>query len=403
MKDASGKILDYLQGKLSTDDEKQLFTEMAYDEELRSQFRSFTAIDKSVKSSAASFSVPGGVTENIYKGIGLSMPFESAPAKSPAGKAMFPGWKWFIVSGISVIAFVLGLLMNPVIFGDEEQPAMAERNVVPKISSEEIETDDKIELDINSLAKIEDNEAGTAASAGVSEDNEEQKQAVSETQESAKKAKPETKLYPIRKITNANVGYNSDMLDMSTNGIPRSSGIFSKKSNNNGDNEISVSEDKSTGISIEFKGSAAWFVSEPRIAPSKYSPLHNLSLSGFYGINENLKIGLEVKQETFYLEYRGTEDRTDFNYYQQPNYTTFSPTLRYNPLNFKKIDPFVQIGAGVNKGGYVVKPAAGVEYKAYADLSFVLGMEYDHFWYFHQNNWFNTSKFGINYGIIYKF
>jgi len=76
--------------------------------------------------------------------------------------------------------------------------------------------------------------------------------------------------------------------------------------------------------------------------------------------------------------------------------------FKYFPFKYDNIQPFLQLGAGANIGGYVLKPAAGIEYELLSGTTFLFGVEYSLFRFSHQNNWFNASKIGFNYGISYQ-
>lgn len=400
MNNAGNKILDYLQGNLPAAEEKELFSAMAYDDGLRADFRSFTAIEKTLKSTAASFSVPGNVTENIMKGAGLA----AKSASGAAGKGFLAGGKWFIVSGFSIMAFILGLLLNPVIFGDskdaDEQAANPE---IPVSNNEEITEEYNLKSQKNNeiAAGVKDNYKSAKSTPLIDKTETKQtpsadadrnssltqsRQSASRHQEISASALRHVRapVAPVEDMTGQNAAM--PVLDFSQD-----------KYQNNEDMNRS-------GLSLEFKGSIVNHFPEPEISPTRFSPLHNLSLGIMYDINEKFSIGIEAEQETFSLKYRGTgDDGINYTYYQQPNYTTFGLMMRYSPVKLAAMQPYARISGGINRGGYILKPSAGIEFNAYENLSFILGIEYNSFFYFHKENWFKTSKAAINYGISYKF
>lgn len=157
-------------------------------------------------------------------------------------------------------------------------------------------------------------------------------------------------------------------------------------------------------FSIEFKNSINWNLPQAKISPTEYNKLNNMELGLYYKVFESLDIGLSLKQETFYLEYKGTENNVqNFDYEQQPNFTSFLFNVRYFPIEINGFCPYVQLGSGVNNGGIVAVPSLGLEYKFYPGFAMLLGCEYDYFRFIHQNSWFETAKFGISYGIAFNF
>jgi hypothetical protein len=167
-------------------------------------------------------------------------------------------------------------------------------------------------------------------------------------------------------------------------------------------NDFSESSMQKYGISFEIRNSLNWNLPKETIYPSVISKFNNVNLAVVYDISDNFKVSADLKQETFYTEYSGVEaDNQNYNYKEQANFTTLSFGGRCYPFSNGNLKPYTEIDVGFNKAGYVVKPALGIEYSAYSNLSFLLVLEYDKFWFSHQNNWFTTSKLNLNYGLAF--
>jgi len=156
-------------------------------------------------------------------------------------------------------------------------------------------------------------------------------------------------------------------------------------------------------LSLEFRGSNYQSTQKPTIDPMHYSPLNNMALALSYNINNNLSAGLDVRQETFFLRYNSTQNGEQFIYEQQPNFTTFSGTVKYKIDGWGGFRPFASASAGINSVGFVGRAMLGAEYNVFGNFSLMIGVDFSNLTYTHQNNYFNSSKFGLNYGLIYSF
>jgi hypothetical protein len=159
-----------------------------------------------------------------------------------------------------------------------------------------------------------------------------------------------------------------------------------------------------SGFSFEFGSSVNWNIPQETLFPSEMNRFNNLAVTVLYELNDLIIVGANVKQETFFTEYSGTEDiGSIFNYRQHPNLTTFSAVVRTNPFGYDMFRPYLQAAIGANESGFVLRPQIGLEIQTNNNLSFVFGIDYSYFRFIHQNSWFNSGKAGINYGILYKF
>jgi len=158
------------------------------------------------------------------------------------------------------------------------------------------------------------------------------------------------------------------------------------------------------GLSVEYFSSSSWNVQKATMTPHVLSQFNNSSLALLYEASESIKLGGELKQETFFQKYRGTDlNGLNVIYEQQPNFTTFTGLVRLTSNGWVRVKPFIQANAGWNKVGYVFRAVTGVSYCPYYDVSFNLGVELSDLLYFYQSKGFNSTKFSINYGFGYSF
>jgi len=131
--------------------------------------------------------------------------------------------------------------------------------------------------------------------------------------------------------------------------------------------------------------------------------LNNFGISGLYNLNQNISVGLDFRQENFFINYHGFEGIQEYNYYQQPNFSTISCLLRYKFYNFGNFKPFGQISVGANSLGFVTRGMLGTEYLIANNISLIVSGEYNKLFFNYQNNNFKSSKYSINYGFLYNF
>ncbi len=161
---------------------------------------------------------------------------------------------------------------------------------------------------------------------------------------------------------------------------------------------------RETKFSIEVIYSQPFYTSEPSISPKKNALFNNNIAKLFYNASDDLAFGIEVRQENFYQVFEGMDEYGIINTYrQQPNFTTFGTFARYKLMNLGSISPYIEINIGANNAGWVYRGNTGIIFSPYTNFNLILSLEYSNFRFVHQENWFNSDKFGINYGIGIKF
>lgn len=159
-----------------------------------------------------------------------------------------------------------------------------------------------------------------------------------------------------------------------------------------------------TKYRIEFKNTPSWFSSNPTIQPYEMNNFNNLAISFYYPIYKTILLGLDFRQETFYVEYDGFNNMgVPSIFYQQPNLTTYGLAVRYSPFDFSnKFKPYANFIIGCNISGIVTREMLGVEYYILDNVYFILGGEVHQFFFKHEKNWFSADKYSLHYGIGVK-
>ncbi|MBX3042945.1 MAG: hypothetical protein KIT33_01735 [Candidatus Kapabacteria bacterium] len=157
-------------------------------------------------------------------------------------------------------------------------------------------------------------------------------------------------------------------------------------------------------LEISLENSIPWFVPEASVSPKSYNKFNNLGLRVLFKANDYFRTGISINQSTFFAEFIQSEmDGNIYNYRIQPNLTTVSSEILINLINSEVLVPYIQLSVGANQAGIVLSPAMGIEYNVVNSLSIYFSGTMDYFRFIQNDNWFDTQKFRLNYGINLKF
>ncbi len=94
-----------------------------------------------------------------------------------------------------------------------------------------------------------------------------------------------------------------------------------------------------------------------------------------------------------------------FQYEQQPNFVSYGALLRLLPYSESGNSVFGQFSFGSNfsGSGLIGRATIGGAFSPIDKLSFIIGIEYDYFLFWHQSRAFNSQKYGFHYGVSYCF
>jgi hypothetical protein len=158
------------------------------------------------------------------------------------------------------------------------------------------------------------------------------------------------------------------------------------------------------GLTAELRGSQYWFMpGEATVNPEKFAMFNNTAASLLYQLTDNISVGADIRQETFFQVFEGDSAGLKFRYSQQPNFTSYGLIMRYNITHWGDFSPMGQIYIGGTNAGLIGRLMAGMAYSPYPDISFMLGIEYSGLKYTHQVQGYNASKLGVNYGVGFSF
>jgi hypothetical protein len=393
MKDMSEKFMEYINGSLHHDEEQKLFQALTYDDDLRLEFRSFVAIDRAMKNSAMSMMPSAATTNAIFSGLGLSISPSAEPVPAPV-KLPFFRTHWFTGMASGLVSAIATVLIVTAVFlpkTSQYRAPLSGNEIIPRQSMETSGIEDK-ETVQRSYADISRPVIRNAFKPEVNVDNQEN-MALYTIESSKRNSVLLAASYPGAKkplLKNESHVFNEEF--RGPNYQPALSAISKERSR------------KDIGLSLEVRNSAAWNFPEETISPSRWAKLNNTGASLLYEYLDNSFVGIDIRQETFFLQYTDEGNpRIKVSYDQQPNLTSYGIFMRMNTPVTNNLAFAGQFGVSFNSYGTILRPMFGLTYSAYDNFSFIIDAEFSGMVFQHNQKTFTATKLGFNYGIIYKF
>lgn len=389
-------ILDYINNTMNKEQELGFFAELTINDDLRNDFNSFIKINTAMKSSADQSIPPSSVTNSIFGSLGFESPVTDSPKPISNTKSLFSVSHILVGVSSSIISFILLYLLLNVF------------NSSGISTSNKIDLSNKFKRDIHAVYTdnlLKSNQLSEQSSIEKPKEKIIYKYIYADKPDNLRNSEIED--INIDKKNQYN--YLSETQPAITNSINKI-----RVNNNQSITEITNSDHiylgainkmiSSDNYSLELKTSVSWNLPKETISPTSFNKLNNLDITALYKFNDYIKAGLNIRQETFYTEYTGYEsDGSLYRYRQQPNLTTFSGLIRYTFDKYLFFKPIVQLQAGLNSAGMVLRPTIGFEYQIIPELSFIMGLDYSYFRFSHNNQWFSSNKLGLNYGMMFTF
>lgn len=156
-------------------------------------------------------------------------------------------------------------------------------------------------------------------------------------------------------------------------------------------------------ISMMFTGNDSYSLPQSPLPRSSQPIFDSKSLVLLYDFNTSLSVGLDVRQEFYYLDYTGQVEAKDYRYEQNTNFTSIGIIGKWNWLSYNNFKSFANLYLGGNKVGQIGRLMVGTEISPSKEYGFIIGVEGSLLRHLHQNKEFFAKKIGLNYGIIFHF
>ena len=382
--DKLNMIMEFADGTLEAGKEDQLFLSLSADDELKQIFKSHIDIKNAIHSGSGNVVLPASSKSAVFSALSLG-----SPQGVGANKVLWTATASLFLAVITLLLFLYngndkGLATNTK--QNNYVTAKTTQDIKPEtphiIAKGNAQANQQIQSPIVAGNHIKKSRSGLSKKQVIKTENTE-----TANNDIALLNKSEYK------TTYSNNLINNQQAELNSLFIGRG---YSPLSSN-------ITMNSPHAISLEFRGSRYKMTKSPTINPKNYSPMNNMALGISYNFNNNLSAGLDIREETFFLRYKSTSDIQDFIYEQQPNFTTISASIKYKLNGWNGLQPYATAYAGFNSVGFVGRAMLGAEYNILGNLSIMLGVDFSNLTYTHQNNYFNSSKFGLNYGLIYSF
>eukprot|EP01107_Rhizomastix_libera_P006011 TRINITY_DN20119_c0_g1_i1.p1 TRINITY_DN20119_c0_g1~~TRINITY_DN20119_c0_g1_i1.p1 ORF type:complete len:412 (+),score=-49.72 TRINITY_DN20119_c0_g1_i1:633-1868(+) len=404
--------MDYLDNRLTPDQEIEFASLLASDTEFREGFKNYLKLTGALTSSVQSFMPDADLKASVFAAVGLpnnSTDFENnnnEEDKNRRAFIMFFNNKYFYsamacaVLGISSI-----LLLNPP-YDNKLNDLSLNDKTLPKVAN--INDKNQTEIANNHTAVSSKSTSASRLNKSASLSLTKKERSLNSKQldltsnnnqtiveDKNEKINTAISLYEYKQINESAYSHysnskTSNTLPINTNGIIPVFELISSSSNN-------------LGLYVEFTKSESKSIFDVNVQPAKANSLNNLSLNILKEVSSEFKFGLSVKQETFYVKY----DQTDYvnaDFYQQPNLTTISAVARFYPVDFSSsLKTYVQTDLGINKVGGIIRGKVGIEFSFTDNYYMTLSGDYGELVFQHNNKIFTSDKVSLNYGIGVKF
>lgn len=370
-----------MKGKLGEEAEKKLFMELATDDEARLEFNSYRAVAKSVEKNAVTFTPSAALKSSVFAKAGMQVPAGAGTGAVSGG--FFSGKLFTGVLSSVASAVIVYLMLN--IMGDKEirkiPESRATKNEIPVTESIEAgEATPEIREVVKYVYIPLGSDSKQDGSIIDSEPTENDDLVNYKVIESGKY---------FQQVKELNSGPNNNPPVQLGNPVP-----------------VSIPQINGTDkFYVGFEDSQNWNLPKESVTTGAPGNFKNNGLFIGYNFNENISMELLVRRESFFTEYRHTEqDGSVYQYSQHPEFTSYS--LAGNYKSNKLVGGFGLYGRaeiGFNEAGYVLSPGAGIKFSMNENVELVLGAHYRWFLFSHQGNLYNSRKAGVRYGINYSF
>lgn len=412
-------IHDYLDGELNPLLEDKLFTEMALNQDVRSEFSKQVRLNSFTRQDMDSIYIPSESTEAIFTSLGFSIPSASIPN---IGVRYY--WSWLKKHSLGTVSALLALLMmisaswqmlNPTNSNiaksgrslaakssvvAESQNRKMENQVVVVSNNRIVKSDNQVKNNQYSMPSskeyVSKNNSGIFNSSNSDLGLNEADNSVKNEDIYSDESSPQSN----NSLVNSNV-LNIYPIRESSPGFKNYS-TFNRNMSLQQEVEIRALNFSGLNLDVTWSKSKYQYNKTLNVASDEHSFLFGNDVTIMYRINDNHSLGLALGEEEFYQEFLYHTGEQVATYKQIPNYFWGGVSYRYTPSNLKlgeSIQPYSKVIAGGAKGGFVAKLEMGLSMRITPSISVFAGGEYGTMIYNIRSEIYNSDKLKFLYGI----
>lgn len=380
--------------------EQQLFESMAKNPSLRTEFKQYLAFERAAMTDYAAFQPSLSSTNTIFSTLGIN--------PTPVGKTattqttFWSKYSGLILTNIASIVITAALIyfFNLQNIDKTTLPKSAtnqksqntEQNSIPIVSNLDIDSKTKSTNNTPSKIKyiyVDKQEENTTNNPVNQNPSLEQNLSTTSEMNSINSANVAKTIIDHSSLKNRNILDESNLLKI--NNIDLSQMDFAIKS-------IDLEN-----LSIMFASNDSYSLPKSQLPRSSQPLFDSKSLVLLYNLSPRFSLGLDLRQEFYYLDYTGQVGAKEFRYEQNTNYTSLGVIGKFNWLNHPNFKSFANLYLGGNQIGQIGRLMIGTEISPSQEYGFIVGLEGTLLRHFHQNKEFWAKKIGLNYGIIFHF
>jgi len=427
----SEKLYDYMDGALDSVSESDLFRELATNHDLRMEMRQAIEVKTAITGYPEIYVPSPESTNKIFAAIGFSAPGIATTSLGVASKwkflGMFGKYSQAVYTGVasavlSSIATILLLMNSDMIEGnssDVNKNYTSNKNITQQYNSFTNYIADNFQKLGNQNMKTEDLLFGSkfyvydapppkekTIIKYVYVDAESNEKVEAPSVQNIVYVKEDTE--PLKYYSNSFVSPSQYLLmnplkyrhDMQKDTDPRI---------NNFPDIIPIEFDRSElgsnifeDMNFQISSIQTRSTVQETVAPEKLNELNNFIAALNFELTSNFEIGVEVRQETFFVVDKIQNENTGKyeNVEVQPNLTTIGIlNLKQKFTEIYSTQPYINFNFGVNDIGWVGRFGTGLEFNTQNDFGFVIGLEYSRLGYQIQSETLNAQKVGFLFGM----
>lgn len=408
----------YLDEGISDPEKEALFARLAEDGELRRQFDRQISLHSAAKADMNAIAPPAAVTKAVFGGLGFAAP--NASGKAVSGGALAFAKKYFLSVIAPVIAagtLVGWFLLNSSDIGNigaekfESVPITISTAYAP--SNATIESEAVSGENVENQSRINNTESQNPNHIYSNSGDEDEINYANNPQNSSHE-KTERQNSSQRSIEIAApmklLDEKVSMRDNSNSGIIIDRSAFGAPAGVDGAFAISP---QSTPFDGKFSASLRNFNgnSNPNISiAGEENPVFaNAGMTALYKIYGLGEIGLAFGFERFSQKFDRKINGVKYRYEQNPMFFWYGAAFKRSFQGIGNweiaeiVFPYAQIIAGGTSSGPILRPQVGLTFAPGDRLSFSLGAEAARLWYQVQGETYFSDKFGLVYGVNFKF
>ncbi|MCX7909637.1 MAG: hypothetical protein N2560_09000 [Ignavibacteria bacterium] len=410
------KLVDlFLEGELSSVEKEILFRELSQNQELQEYFETQIQFNQLFQKDLNTITVPSDATNTIFASLSFKIPNSETVVQDPSQTAFVsfkrilskyaPYFSSSVIGGI--ITFLLLWLLLPTKFptttliqqnnlSSEQGIPLGVANEVPKIqaSKEPIQTN---AVDIEKLiSKALENWFATHFQNGNIPNNFAQN---SNQITEQNPIEPAEKKHLIQSVYSSKKPWSTEPT------ILPSIQFFSKEPLALSQN-TNVLTQKLKNITLGFRGYMLKSNPDVNVNLTEKGILPNAGISIGYNVGKNTNIGFEFGQEKFSQKYTLNFNGEITYYKQNPLLWWYGFYLQQsisNLFQIKELKPMARVFIGGTPVGPLARGALGLQYTPDERVSLFFGWEGTFLGYKVQNNFYQTKKSGITYGVSVKY